>query len=418
MPNEVEEESMITASRSSSLIRNAVTVLVLISAACSCDVIADAGFPEPIDIFAVGIDNVEGVPDASTLYVKYREPNVVVTRNGRIVVLCGPHKKGRRNDRAGQDIICKYSDDNGDTWSKAFLVHKAGTNSLLPTATVYDSRNNRIITLVDRILHDYRLGSQTDLNPYTKQYVTGSDDGGMTWSALRDITDMMPPAQHTVVVFGSGEGIQLQRGAYKGRLIIPGGDHRGRRFVYAFYSDDGGETWKYGESAPYPDDMGRRNRLSCETAMAELSDGTVLLNSRSTAGYRYRAWSCDGGQTWTRMELDMQLPSVGCNSGLITVRDPKDRDKSLVIYAGPVGPDPAKGQTGTSRQNGTVFVSFDGGKTWPTRRLAVPDSFGYSSLAQLKDGRVALIYETHEAGSDNPWSKISVVRFTIDWLTH
>ena len=71
-----------------------------------------------------------------------------------------------------------------------------------------------------------------------------SDDEGITWSEPREISHMMA-TDETPVIFGAGEGIQLTKGIHKGRLIIPGGDHRGNRIVYAIYSDDHGKTWQF-----------------------------------------------------------------------------------------------------------------------------------------------------------------------------
>lgn len=77
-----------------------------------------------------------------------------------------------------------------------------------------------------------------------RQFHVQSTDCGVTWSAPRDITEMIG-SDNRVAVFGSGEGIQLRRGAHAGRLVVPGGFQRpwGNR---AFYSDDHGQTWDVG----------------------------------------------------------------------------------------------------------------------------------------------------------------------------
>ena len=60
--------------------------------------------------------------------------------------------------------------------------------------------------------------------------------------------------------------------------------------------------------------------------------------------------------------------------------------------------------------HGTVYVSLDGGHTWPTRRLVVPGEFAYSSLVQLPDETIGLFYEARNH------KDIKLAKFTLDWL--
>ena len=47
------------------------------------------------------------------------------------------------------------------------------------------------------------------------------------------------------------------------------------------------------------------------------------------------------------------------------------------------------------RKDGVVYVSTDGGKTWPVRRDIIPGYFAYSALIQLDDATVGLFYESN-----------------------
>ena len=75
----------------------------------------------------------------------------------------------------------------------------------------------------------------------------------------------------------SGAGIQLRYGAHAGRLVQQyagwfRNDADGEDVsAYSVYSDDHGETWTMG--APVGTQMD-------ENKVAELSDGTVMMNSR------------------------------------------------------------------------------------------------------------------------------------------
>ena len=125
--------------------------------------------------------------------------------------------------------------------------------------------------------------------------------------------------------------------------------------------------------------------------MAELPDGTLVLNSRtfmrdgSKERLRTRAFSKDGGITWTRLENDPALKAVSCNGSLIALNHPKGLNNTVLLCSVPVGP---------KRTHGTVYASFDSGKTWPVRKVVVPGEFAYSSLVQLPDKAIGLFYET------------------------
>lgn len=68
----------------------------------------------------------------------------------------------------------------------------------------------------------------------------------------------------------------------------------------------------------------------------------------------------------------------------------------------------------TERKRGTVWASFDGGNTWPEKRLVDEGNFAYSSLTAGRtgtpsEGMIYLLYES------NGGAKIA--RFNLDWVT-
>ncbi|MEO6788406.1 MAG: sialidase family protein, partial [Chthoniobacteraceae bacterium] len=69
------------------------------------------------------------------------------------------------------------------------------------------------------------------------------------------------------------------------------------------------------------------------------------------------------------------------------------------------------GPDSTKRENGTVHMSTDEGKTWPVSRVLFPGSFGYSVLAKLPDGTIGCLFETDGA------NRIVFARFKLEWLT-
>jgi len=360
----------------------------------------------PIDVLIQGREEVDGVPDAKAKYAQYREQNVVVTNSGALVLIAQGRNESGWSDRSGQDLVCKTSTDSGRTWSGARLVVSHGKKSICPNAAVYDRHAGRIHVLYNLFTWDYTgvpkdiRGEMGDLN--CRQYHVTSDDDGRTWSEPRDISDMAD-TKGAVMVVGSGEGIQLARGPHRGRLIIAGGDFYKGKKVLCYYSDDGGEVWRRSQTVPWDGEMASAS----ESKLAELPDGTLILHSRtfvsdgSKQRLRTRAFSTDGGLTWSKLANDPALECVSCNGSLIAVPHRMGAGGAVLLSSMPVGP---------KRTHGTVYASLDGGKTWPIRRCLVPGEFAYSSLAVLPDGHIGLFYEARNHRD------IKLVRFTLVWL--
>ncbi|PHR92048.1 MAG: hypothetical protein COA78_33775 [Blastopirellula sp.] len=183
------------------------------------------------DIMIAGGTSVAGVSDSKTRYGQFREPGMIVTQNGRIVILAQARDHSGWSDRSGQDLVVRYSDDYGRTWSKVGIAASTGDFSLCPNAIVYDNDTDQIHCLYNLFLWDFNLGSKGrselvksgDLEKECKQFHIVSKDGGETWSEPHEITEMLGNNVGAIAVFGSGRGIQLKHGKHAGRLCIPGG---------------------------------------------------------------------------------------------------------------------------------------------------------------------------------------------------
>ena len=93
----------------------------------------------------------------------------------------------------------------------------------------------------------------------------------------------------------------------------------------------------------------------------------------------------------------MEWPPVS----LIAVPHLKGKDGAIMLCSVPVG---------SKRTHGTVYVSFDGAKTWPHKKTLVQEAFAYSSLIVLPDGNLGLFYEAEG------YREIHLLRFSLDWL--
>jgi hypothetical protein len=385
-----------------------------------------AGAPEIIKVMDLDGLSVAGKPGVEKSYRYFREPNAVVTREGTLIVVAGPHHVRGKNDRAHQDALCRTSRDGGKTWSDITMIADAGMDSIVPAVLVYDEQRNRVLFVYNVIFNDPDRDQSE--KRHSQQFVIHSDDAGASWSESREILKELTG----ICVFGGGNGFQLKHGKKKGRLLIPGG-HRSSGFRRGyFFSDDHGKTWSFQKIKL----DGRQEATGCE-----VDDGTIMLNHRQS-GYGMAVTSSrDGGATWSKQRRMLPDAWSACNNSALSVHDA--RGGQYVLIGTPLGPenadryvieqDAAKLKRGVEdskqagRSNGAVFLSRDGGKTWPIGVCVAPGwTFGYNALISLPNGEIGLVFEGSPSGVD--WSKVKrdhntgarlgiyMVRFSLDWL--
>lgn len=75
---------------------------------------------------------------------------------------------------------------------------------------------------------------------------------------------------------------------------------------------------------------------------------------------------------------------------------------------------------GGEREKMTVWASFDGGETWPLKRLVYPGPSAYSSMAAGRpetpsEGNIYVLFEEAET---HRYHGIKVARFNLSWLLY
>ncbi len=125
-------------------------------------------------------------------------------------------------------------------------------------------------------------------------------------------------------------------------------------------SSDGGKTWiEHGDVRVTTDD---RYHGWAENNIVELSDGRIAMIIRGDrlGGVLYYAESKDGGHTWPEFAVQTDIPNPGSKATLY----PLGGDTVALLH----NPDPSQ------RSPLSLWISFDGLKTWPYRRVLVPQS--------------------------------------------
>jgi sialidase-1 len=323
-------------------------------------------------------------------YHTYRIPALVVTTEGTVLAFCEGRKTSSA-DHGDIDLLLKRSEDGGRTWSPQQIVHEEGDTARITIGNP--------CPVVDRQTGTIWL-------PFTRNndrvFITRSDDDGKTWAEPVEITaDVKDPGWNWYAT-GPGHGIQLTRGAHKGRLVIPSdcrvregeGSWNEKGHSFAFFSDDGGKSWTRGH-------LTERSMNECEAV--ELADGSLLLSMRNYRGKNRRAFarSSDGGQTWSEAE---HHDDVYCPTCQASIHRYSFEPENVILHSGPGGP---------GRNNLTIRASFDEGRTWPAARVLQEGPSAYSDLAVLADGAVACLYET---GAKSPYETITLARFPLEWV--
>ena len=355
---------------------------------------------------------------------RVRGPNITVSLDGTVLAF-----------GAGG---LRRSEDGGEKWGEPQKVPQG-------TARIVDENTGDILLI--SLNHGDRLWRSSDQGKtWKKEKTTLKPNEIMKWlertglkkRATAEISDVDTP-RYYMHTQASETGITLRHGKNKGRLLNTatfrpcasmhpaGRDPVNAVYSCAIYSDDGGKTWQV--SGFFPEGYTE------EAALAELHDGRIYYNSRSHKGYydesyysepqpdkvseeerlRRIAWSYDGGETWEDLKISDILPDgggydrgYGMMGGLVRL-PVKDRD--ILLYSN-------ADTKGGERKKMTVWVSFNGGKTWPLKRLIYSGPSAYSSLAagRPETPSEGMIYLLFEGGEEQRYSAIQVARFNLDWL--
>lgn len=360
------------------------------------------------------VDKIPVFPAGMNGVTLYRIPGVVVTTRGTVLAYC----EARTNTRAdwGEiEVHLRRSTDGGKSWQTPQRIAHRGPriegNPRNPQAGQREQTVNNPVAIVDRASGEIALLYCIN---YARCFSIRSADDGVTWSDPVEITATFEPFRKRydwkVIATGPGHGIQLR----SGRMVVPiwlaygkTGDHAPSA-AGTIFSDDAGRTWQAGEIAvPNEGEFGNPN----ETMLTELSDGRVMLISRSVSKPNRKLVTIgpDGASDWEPSRFHDQLWEPICMASVIA----HPAQPGTLLFSNPhrlaidrSGQEIPAGRG--KRENLTIKLSRDDGRTWPKQRTLEGGPSAYSDLAVLPDGTVLCLYE----GADT----IIAARFGLDWL--
>ena len=380
------------------------SLLLLTFVLLSTVTFADEPLLETREVFPPGMNGV----------ARYRIPGIVVTPKGTVLAYCEA-RKNSSSDWGEIEIHLRRSTDGGRTWMQSqHIAHHAERiegNPRKAEGGEHEQTVNNPVAIVDR-----ETGAIEFLYcvNYSRCFSIRSTDDGLTWSTPVDITTTFEPFRQqydwNVIATGPGHGLQLT----SGRLVVPVwlaygaiGDHKPSA-AGTIYSDDHGKTWQAGNIVfPNKGEFGNPN----ETMITELSDGRVLLVSRSEskANRKLVAHSLDGATQWSEPTFHDQLWEPICMASIVS----HPSQPGTLIFSNPHslemdknGKEKPAGRG--KRKNLAIKLSQDDGKTWPVNKTLEFGPSAYSDLAVLPDGTVLCLYEGE--------NKLIFARFNLEWI--
>lgn len=365
--------------------------------------------PSAEDAFVEKENLFEVTPDGP--YKSIRIPCLLALPDNSVLAFTSA--RGAVSDWGNIRLLMRRSPDGGRTWEPARTLVGDDKGVTDNPVAIWDAQAKRVHFLY-----------QTD---YARIHHMESADGGLTFSKPVEITPQLGRFQKEypwgVIAPGPGHGLQMRNG----RLVVPvwlspgkpnpsgkGKAHR-PSVTSVIFSDDHGKTWQCGDIVPP-----KLTNMN-ETVAVEAADGGVLLFIRNEdKAYRKAlAHSRDGATAWSEPKLVDALYTPICFGSALRLSGPPGR--SRLLFANPDSRTKTKviSKTGARiRENLTLKVSYDEGKTWPVSKVLEPGRSSYSDLTLLSDGTILCLYEQGYM-SDSPSNNryLTVARFNLEWLT-
>lgn len=259
------------------------------------------------------------------------------------------------------------------------------------------------------------LSSQKEFNrsaPFTVEktsylWLIYSDDNGKTWSNPMDLNPLLKTDSMKFLGTGPGTGVQLESGS----LLFPVYyiDKYDNELTAVIKSEDGGKTWVMGET-PLQLTANKAPYKASESHIVELNDGVIKMFTRTNKGNVLVSTSNDEGMSWQSSDFDPELLNSYTQLSAIKYSH-RVNGKNYVLLSN------AHAKQLWKRINGRVWIGEikpDNSIDWQDYIQITHDNdtFGYSSLAELPDGKVGLLYE--KVGGEIRYVRLEVEQILKD----
>ena len=379
----------------------------------------------------------------------YRIPAIGKTSTGRLIAVSDYRHNlddiGRDVHHTGKlriDLVMRYSDDNGKTWSAKQTIAEGSGNK---QANGYDcaygdaaiatvGQNVLVMAAAGNVV--YSGASDTKHNRTVRVF---SADNGATWTK-EDISEKMFIGETALIpnghaaFFGSGKLAVDENFNGTGKARIYGAmlvkNASTTTNIYPIYTDDLGQNWKIlgGSTTPVAN--------ADEPKMEILPNGQILLSARRQGGRKFRVFTygtgendkTNGAGSWGDAADD------GCGNGgsngtngeifCIDAKDSEGNAVKLLLQSQPKG-----GSGHYDRKDVTIwYKEVDANTTYTTSTIkdgwtegmqVSTQQSSYSAMALQDDGKVAFFFEEAPCYGDDYTKGYSMVYvpLTIEAIT-
>lgn len=348
--------------------------------------------------------------------VAYRIPVLTTAWDGSLVAITDNRKYSTSDIPQDIDIVVRRSTDNGKTWSEPVTMAK-GTGYQQGFGDACIVKTNTENELLCMFIGGQGLGASTP-HERIKTYVSRSQDNGQTWSTPEDISSQIFAGERSnwyASFCAAGNGLKTRNGIL---MFVAAMRHNSSSTLYnhVVYSNDNGETWNVSNCAMMGGD---------ESKVVELNDGRILMSIRHQGGGERFYTISDNVPTkdepvsWTQKNTstcdswaDMIEPA--CNGDIVRYTSTIDGfDKDRILHTVP--------NDRSTRQNVSMFISYDEGKTWSIKKTLCKALSAYSSIAILNDGTIGVYLEDRIYNPNQDEYDVystHFLNFSLDWLTN
>lgn len=336
----------------------------------------------------------------------YRIPAIISLPNNDLLAFCEGRVHGS-GDFGDINIVMKRSSNQGKTWDELKTIVdvdslQAGNPAPVVDLTDPEYPNGRIFLFYNT--GNNHEGEVRKGKGLREVWYKTSTDGGITWSDAVNITTQVhrpkQPLINSAYNFPEdwrsyantpGHVMQFATGKYKGRMYVAANHSAGEPkkkaedyFAHGFYTDDHGKTFHLSETINLPGGN--------EATAAEISNNGLLFNARNQKGdvrARIVAKSNDGGQTWSSISFDKNLPDPVCEGSILNIGIKKG--KHILAFCNAADT--------VRRDNLTLRISFDEGNSWAKSIYldkspdGKKDFTAYSDIVKVNKKKIGVLYE-------------------------
>lgn len=313
------------------------------------------------------------------------------------------------------DIVVRYSDDGGKTWSTPVTIAK-GDNSNDATCGYGDP--SFTIGADGKIFCLFAAGNTGFFYGLNRIVMCTSEDYGETWTGPSVIAPASDSA--TGITFTdhaglydyfvtSGKGLYTSDGVLM-YLLDAQTASGGTETNYLFYSTDEGATWHVDDNVVATE--------ANEAKLVELEPGKLLSSTRSAYSRIFNEGSytknSDGTCTFTwgtqRTESLLTQNGSGNNQDVIVYNRNADLSAKVLLHTI---------TSGNGHKTLKLFMSIDQGTSWNEVMQVQPGGSRYAVMTVLPNGDLGILFEDYslETGNQYPINFLTITKEQIaEWV--